>query len=313
MAGKLWWPYQASVEDAASAASEFQSRLAARRWLPERFPVRVFQIGITDLTFDGSHWHDVNEFLQIERDPSAGKTQSRIAILMLLAQATKWHMGLRPESRWMDIPRVLAVPGRDGAFRHVLLGRLSGVPGLTGAAGLPLTLSVAEHEALPEPPGVVGRGKVWGSAMGGDSAKWIQPNIWRRTRTSPAFSKLVWTSAAERKAWLSSSEVKQDPRGQGLRILEVGTAAEREAAKEVGGVWSMALNRWVIGEFWDTWPSQNWIQGAEARAAMLPFWRRPGRTHDANQRYSNWKKRTAETEAPAPRETEDPEEGQEDN
>lgn len=305
MAGKLWWPYQASIEDATNAASAFQSRLAERGWLTERFPVRPFQIGITDLTFDSAHWHDVNEFLQIERDPTAGKTQARLAILMLLAQASKWHTGLRPESRWMDIPRVLAVPARDGAFRHILLGRLAGVPGLTGAAGLPLTLVVAEHEALPEPSGIVGRGKVWGAAMGGDSSKWIQPQFWKRTRQSPAFAKLIWAAPAERKAWLASPQVKDDPKAQGLRIIEAKTAAEREAAKEIGAVWAPALNRWVIGEFWDTWPSQDWIRGAETRAAKLPFWRRPGQGQDASQKYNNWKKRTAETEAPAPTEAPD--------
>lgn len=305
MAGKLWWPHRASIEDASNAASAFQSRLADRGLLSDRFPVRPFQIGITDLTFDGSHWPDVNDFLQIERDPTAGKTQARLAVLMLLAQASKWHMGLRPESRWMEIPRVLAVPARDGAFRHIVMGRLSGVPGMTGAAGLPLTLVVAEHEALPEPSGIVGRGRVWGSAMGGDSSKWIQPNLWRRTRQSPAFSKLIWSSPAEKKAWLSSQKVKDDPKGQGLRIIEVRTAAEREAAKEIGAVWSPALGRWVIGEFWDTWPSQDWIRGAEARASRLPFWRRPGHGQDANQKFNDWKKRAAESSAPAPIESED--------
>jgi hypothetical protein len=305
MAGKLWWPYQASLDDTLAAAGAFHARLGERGWLPDRVPVRPLQVGITDLTFEGAHWLDLNEFLQIERDPTAGKTQSRQALALLLPQLAKWHMGLRPESRWMDIPRVLAVPARDGTFRHLVLGRLSGVPGLVGAAGLPLTLVVSELEALPEPAGTLGRGKTWGVAAGGDSSRWLQANTWRRQRQLPSFSKLVWAPQAERMAWLSSAAVADDMRGQGLRTLDVVGTAQREAAKQVGAIWSPTLGQWVLGEYWDAWPCQDWIRGADARAAKLPPWKRPG----DQQKYSGWKKTAGQATPPPPKEAADTDAG----
>ena len=301
MAGKLWWPYQASLDDVIDATSAFHGRLGERGWLPDRVPIRPLNIGITDLTFEGTHWPDLNEFLQIEREPGAGKTQARQSLALLMAQLVKWHMGLRPESRWLDIPRVLGLPARDGSFRHAVMGRLSGVPGLTGAAGLPLTLVVSELDALPEPPGVIGRGKTWGVAAGGDSTRWVQPGHWRRQRQSPAFAKLVWAPPAERKAWLSSQAVKDNPQEQGLRVLSVNGAAQREAAKQVGAVWAPTLEKWVISEFWEAWPSQEWIRQADNRQAQLPAWKRVGESG----RYNNWKQRTAQAEPP-PVEEEDP-------
>lgn len=294
MAGKLWWPYQANLDSVIDATTAFHGRLAERGWLPDRVPLRAISVGITDLTFEAGHWPDLNEFLQIEREPSPGKTQARQSLALLMAQLAKWHMGLRPESQWLDIPRVLGIPSRDGIFRHTLMGRLSGVPGLTGAAGLPLTLVISEVEALPEPPGVLGRGKTWGAAAGGDSSKWLQPGQWRRQRQTPAFAKLVWASPAERKAWLASPAVKNNPKEQGLRVLQVNGAAQREAAKQVGATWSSSLEQWVISEFWETWPSQEWIRQADQRQSVLPPWKRTGET----SRYSGWKQRVASASEP---------------
>ena len=257
-----------------------------RGWIADWIPVRRLEIGITDLTFDSSHWMDVNEFLQIERDPSPGKTQARQSLALLLAQLTKWQIGLRPNSIWLDIPRVLAVPARDGTFKHIVMGRLSGTPGTSGASGLPLTLVVSEHEALPESFLGNSRGKVWGVAAGGDSSRWIQGNTWKYQRNTTALNKMIWASSVDRKQWLANENLKNDTKSQGLHVLNVNGIAQREAAKQIGAVWSSGLKSWVLCNFWDTWPSQEWIKGADARVANLPLWKRP----NENKNIQSWKK-----------------------